>query len=183
MEQNYDKLIEGYKKSLEALYRLDLDAYNSLKSVLGKFSNEQIKTFFQRIHDDMVSQRRLSSENGSLSYSERDDFRHKVISLYYDRGLNLNLEIRNTSVDSKYAYEVTLYPIMQDIANFSEGEGICFYEKTSNNEKYYNFREFYCLVKNKNGEQELCIQDVYTNITKTKTLTSKLTGQTESLVK
>lgn len=162
MEYTYAQVLDGYKKSIESLKKLDNETYQNFQKLFKTFNKIAVEDFFKTLEIDINSPKRIPNSKSSISVSFINEEQEVVkVTMYYGMSCDIKIEesIKNeNTIYNKY----TLCPLMKNIENYIEGQGEIFFKKTSifNGE---HSKLYYAIIKNEN-ELELIIQDPCHNI-------------------
>lgn len=162
MDYSYNKIVDGYKKSLQYLKKLDVKAYNEYVEFFKRFEQKDIQEFFKTINDRFVNNTIPNSKN-VLQVRDKKDGIVSCISLYYGISFDLKIEYFDSSDNENYV-KYTLCPLVYDMKEHGEGVGEIFFKATRFNSGEQN-KIYYSIVKKQNY-YEMKMQSNTNNILK-----------------
>lgn len=184
---SYDEVISGYKKSLQALKKIDEETYNVFMANIQKFSKQDILKFFECLEQDANKSGSIVGARGVLSVSKKEAYgRHAVhfseTRIFYDKAFNLHIQVFNSGISSNCCHDYSLLPLLENVEAYSDGAGTVFFEKSTNNVLNKNTKLYYGIKKVKNG-LEIFVQDLYNNQIKEEQVKTMPSGEECGLIK
>lgn len=150
MIKNYEEVVAGYKKSLQALKEISEKEYRKFCSLFDCFDKNDLNAFFENLRIDITNTHSVTNSQSVIEFKEKTQNSQKTITLYYGTSLDLKIEVYAVSKNKKDYRKYTLCPLVANIDNFANGAGTVFYKETKiiNGEHSKNY---YAISKEENG--------------------------------
>lgn len=163
-----ETLLQGLKKSLQLLKKVDEETYNAFIRNIEKFSRNEILSFFDNMEQDVISGEQFLGARALMVETKKQSIKNKPINyaetkMFYDNAFKIYIQSFRKGISGDCYHEYCLSPLIEKVENYKVGGGTVFFEKTTTNVLDKNKKLYYGIKKSNNGF-ELFVQDIYSNV-------------------